>query len=162
MLYLHNWYSSPTLHYNLQNKPKTAGTVRSNRKNMPEDLVTLKLKKGKVRTLSSHNLLTLNWHDKHVYISSLKQKSAWTITTGKKRRVNKGKQQEMENVCKAKCVLEFNHIVKGVDQHNHVLACFLIRKFRKGSDLEVSAPSTCNIVHCSFIEHSFTSLHVSA
>lgn len=84
MLYLDNWYSSPTLHYNLQNKTKTVGTVRSNRKNIPEDVVILKLKKGKVQTFSSDNLLTLNRHDKRVYILSSKQKSAWMITTRKK------------------------------------------------------------------------------
>lgn len=48
ILYMDNWYSSPKLLMTLSHKYKTnvIGTVRSNRKNMPKDLCSVKLKRG--------------------------------------------------------------------------------------------------------------------
>ena len=47
VIYLDNWYSSPSLFRSLlQNKTYAIGTVRGHRKNMPPVVVTKKLSKG--------------------------------------------------------------------------------------------------------------------
>ena len=108
ILYLDNWYSSPNLFLEL-NKRKTnvLGTARSNRKNMPKDLVNTNLKKGDVATRSSQGLLVLKWKDKKdVYFLSSKHKNANMTDTGKKER-NKKAGEEDKNIVKPKCILEY-------------------------------------------------------
>jgi hypothetical protein len=94
-LYLDNWYSSPNLFLELnRRKTNVLGTVRSNRRNMPKDLVNIKLKKGEVATQSSRGLLALKWKDKKdVYFLSSKHKNANMTDTGKKQRKKKGGEQ---------------------------------------------------------------------
>jgi hypothetical protein len=133
-LYLDNWYSSPNLFLELnRRKTNVLGTVRSNRRNMPKDLVNIKLKKGEVATQSSRGLLALKWKDKKdVYFLSSKHKNANMTDTGKKQRKKKGGEQE-ENVIKPKCILEYNKGMGGVDRHDQVLASFpVMRRFVKG------------------------------
>jgi len=131
-LFLDNWYSSPNLYKMLHAKnTNVVGTVRKNRKNMPKELTSYKLKKGEVRTLSSKGILSLRWHDKKdVYILSTKHSKAEMVDTGKPRRKKGG---EAETVLKPTCVLEYNRGMGGVDKQDQSLACFpLMRKCTKG------------------------------
>lgn len=133
-MYLDNWYSSPSVfEYLLQNNTNAIGTVRSNRKNMPKDLASLKLKKGEIAARSSRGVLALKWSDrKDVYLLSTKHKNAEMTDSGKKAFQKGGKSAE-NNTIKPKCVLEYNHGMGGVDHQDQVLACFpVMRKFVKG------------------------------
>ncbi|XP_014487785.1 PREDICTED: piggyBac transposable element-derived protein 4-like isoform X3 [Dinoponera quadriceps] len=106
-LYMDNFYSSPHLFLTLlKNDTNAVGTVRKNRKNMPKVFSSMKLKKGEVKTLSSHGLLALKWRDKKdVHILSTKHSNADLINTGKRRK-NKG--GDSENIIKPASVLEYN------------------------------------------------------
>lgn len=98
---------------------------------MPRKLASLKLKKGEVKTLSSHGILALRWHDrKYVYMITTKHSSADMIEPGKRRR-KKGR--EAENIIKPACVMEYNQGMGGVDKQDQMLACFpVLRKCVKG------------------------------
>lgn len=133
-LYLDNWNSSPNVfEYLLKHETHAIGTVRSNRKNMPKDLESLKLKKGEIATRSSNGILALKWSDrKDVYLLSTKHKNAEMTDTGKKK-FQKGGKCAVDNTIKPKCVIEYNHGMGGVDHQDQVLACFpVMRKFVKG------------------------------
>lgn len=133
-LYLDNWYSSPNIfEYLLANETNAIGTVRNDRKNMPKDLSSLKLKKGEVASRSSRGILALKWSDrKDVYLLSTKHANAQMTDTGKKK-INKGGKSDAKNTMKPKCVIEYNHGMGGVDHQDQVLACFpVMRKFLKG------------------------------
>ena len=59
-LYMDNWYSSPQLFLKLlKQNTDVVGTVRKNRRHMPKELASLKLKKGEAKMLSSNSLLAL-------------------------------------------------------------------------------------------------------
>lgn len=133
-LFIDNWYSSPNIfEYLLENDTNVIGTVKCNRKNMPKDLPTLKLKKGEFAARSSHGLLALKWIDrKDVYMLSTKHASVEMCDTGKKR-VQKGGKRDEKNTMKPKCVMEYNRGMGGVDRQDQRLACFpVMRKFLKG------------------------------
>ncbi|XP_043501587.1 piggyBac transposable element-derived protein 4-like [Polistes fuscatus] len=106
-LYMDNFYSSPHLFLTLlKNDTNAVGVVRKNRKNMPKVFSSMKLKKGKVKTLSTHGLLTLKWRDKKdVHILSTKHSSANLINTSKRRKNEGG---DCENIIKPASVLEYN------------------------------------------------------
>lgn len=64
-LFLDNWYSSPNLFLKLhQQKTNVIGTVRKNRKNMPQDMQKHILKKGEFVWRCCNNLIALRWKDK--------------------------------------------------------------------------------------------------
>jgi hypothetical protein len=61
------YYSSPEL-FDLQNELHTdaVGTVRSNRKELPKDIMKCKLKKGEVAVSYRNKLMALKWKDKNM------------------------------------------------------------------------------------------------
>lgn len=62
-LHTDNWYKSPTLStYRQKNKTNSCGTVRTNRKEMPN--LTQKLSKGETVSMSTENLLSVKWKDR--------------------------------------------------------------------------------------------------
>ena len=66
-LYMDSFFSSPELFDDLANKQiYCCGTVRSNRRGMPQDLVpkTTKLKKGDIRVRTRADLTAILWRDK--------------------------------------------------------------------------------------------------
>ena len=79
-----NWYSSPQLFLKLlEQDTNVVGTVRKNRKHMPKELASLKLKKGEAKMLSSHGLLALRWkYKKDVYMLSTKHSNIDLVETG--------------------------------------------------------------------------------
>jgi len=77
-LYVDNWYSSVELAEQLKTRQThLVGTIRSNRKSNPKDVVQKKLKKGEiVSKRSDTNVLILKWKDKRdLYMISTKHTS---------------------------------------------------------------------------------------
>ena len=66
ILYCDNYYSSPELFLQLRTLGLgTCGTVRTNRRGIPESFKSKKsLDKGEVKTCQSSDLLVLQWQDK--------------------------------------------------------------------------------------------------
>lgn len=129
-----NWYSSPNIfEYLLKHDTNAIGTVRSNSKNLPKDLESVKLRKGDIATRSSNGILAVKWSDrKDVYLLSTKHENAEKTDTGKKK-IEKGGKSSEANMMKPKCVIEYNHGMGGVDHQDQVLACFpVMRNFLKG------------------------------
>ncbi|XP_017759329.1 PREDICTED: piggyBac transposable element-derived protein 4-like [Eufriesea mexicana] len=123
-LYIDSWYSSPKLFMILSHKYKTnvIGTVRSNRKNMPKDLCSVKLKRGEYVIRSCNRVLALKWRDKRdVYMMSTKHETAEMTSQGSKRTL------------KPNCITEYNKGMNGIDLQDQILACFpIMRKYMKG------------------------------
>ncbi|XP_017795072.1 PREDICTED: piggyBac transposable element-derived protein 4-like [Habropoda laboriosa] len=125
-LFLDNWYSSPNLFLKLhQRKTNVIGTVRKNRKNMPQDLQKHILKKGEFMWRSCNNLIALRWKDKRdVYMLSTKHKTIEMVEESNK---------QLQKVMKPKCIVEYNKGMGGVDRQDQALACFpIMRKAMKG------------------------------
>lgn len=77
-LYVDNWYSSVELAEQLKTrKTHLVGTIRSNRKSNPKDVVQKKFKKGEIESKrSDSNVLILKWTDKRdLYMISTKHTS---------------------------------------------------------------------------------------
>jgi hypothetical protein len=67
-LCIDNWYSSPT-HFEklLETDVIVVGTIRLNRKNMPEELKKQKLEKGDAIAMYSHEMMAIRWQDKNLF-----------------------------------------------------------------------------------------------
>jgi len=64
-LYVDNYYTSPILFHDLyQRQTGACGTLRVNRKGVPQELKTVKLKKGESVAMSNGILQLLKWKDK--------------------------------------------------------------------------------------------------
>jgi len=77
-LFVDNWYSSVELAEKLKTRQThLVGTLRSNRKSNPKQVVKKKLKKGEVESMrSDSNVLVLKWKDKRdLYMISTKHNS---------------------------------------------------------------------------------------
>ena len=60
-----NFYTSVDLYRDLEAKMfGCTGTIRKNRKGLPLEIKTTKLKKGDSLHFQSHNLLAMKWQDK--------------------------------------------------------------------------------------------------
>nr|XP_034194807.1 piggyBac transposable element-derived protein 4-like [Osmia lignaria] len=125
-LCIDNWYSSPALFLRLhKQKTNVIGTVRSNRKNMPKDLSTNKLKPGERVYRTCNGLLALRWKDRRdVYMLTTKHASVeLTEVTDKRDRTK----------LKPNCVIEYNKGMGGIDLNDQMLAYFpIMRKCLKG------------------------------
>jgi hypothetical protein len=84
-LFIDNWYTSPDLCAMVIKKgTNIIGTVRPNRKNMPSDIATTKLKVGEHQMWSANNILCVKWKDsKDVHFLSSKHDRADIMPTGK-------------------------------------------------------------------------------
>ncbi|XP_076652738.1 piggyBac transposable element-derived protein 4 isoform X1 [Halictus rubicundus] len=125
-LYLDDRYSSPKLFLTLaKNKTNAVGTVRTDRKKMPRDFITAKLKKGECRMRSCNGILALKWKDKRdVHIISTKHESV-EMTEQYGCRLNP--------TFKPKSVVDYNMGMIGIDRQDRILACFpVMRKHMKG------------------------------
>ncbi|XP_015437848.1 PREDICTED: piggyBac transposable element-derived protein 4-like [Dufourea novaeangliae] len=125
-LYIDNWYSSPALFLKLhKQKTNVIGTVRNNRKNMPKDLSTSKLKPGEHLCRTCNGILAVRWKDKRdVYVLTKKHASVeMTEATDKRDRTK----------FKPNCVIDYNKGMGAIDLNDQMLACFpIMRKYIKG------------------------------
>ena len=63
-LYIDKWHSTPTLFENLfEADTNVVGTIRLNRKNMPEELKKQKIEKGDAIAMYSHKI-AVKWQHK--------------------------------------------------------------------------------------------------
>lgn len=127
-LFMDSWYSSPNLFQKLQSMQINAiGTVRCNRKNMPKDLATIKLKKSEAISRSCKGILAAKWKDKKdIYLLSTKHKKIEMMEVEKKR------SKYNITVIKPNVVLEYNDGMGGVDRQDSYLSSFsLMRKYIK-------------------------------
>ncbi|CAK9832752.1 PiggyBac transposable element-derived protein 4 [Anthophora retusa] len=127
-LFLDNWYSSPNLFRKLQSIQTNAiRTVRCNRKNMPKDLATIKLKRTEAISRSCNGILAAKWKDKKdIYLLSIKHKKIEMIEVEKKRWKNNN------TITKPNIVLEYNNGMSGVDLQDNYLSSFsFMRKYVK-------------------------------
>ncbi|XP_017765490.1 PREDICTED: piggyBac transposable element-derived protein 4-like, partial [Eufriesea mexicana] len=108
-LFTGNWYSSPNLFQKLQSMQVNAiGTVRCNRKNMPKELATIKLKKSEAISRSCIGILAAKCKvKKGTYLLATKHKKIEMMEVEKKRRKNN------ITVTKLSIVLEYNDGMDG-------------------------------------------------
>lgn len=117
-LFVDNYYTSPSLFYKLyQRQTNACGTVRSNRRGLPQ---FPKLKKHEIciRTLDENDvkLLAVKWSDKRdVFMLSSSHAGRWVTTKKKDRNTN-------EFIRKPLCVTEYNKFMGLVDKSNMQLS----------------------------------------
>jgi hypothetical protein len=135
-----NWYSSPDLYIQLtERKINVIGTVKPNRRDMPQDISKTKLKRGDHEIWSGKNILCVKWKDnKDVHFLSMKHKSADITHTCKLKR--KRGQTPRKEVEKPECALEYQKGMGGVDLQDQVTAVSYFSIFWVCA---FSAPSLC-------------------
>ncbi|XP_052008079.1 piggyBac transposable element-derived protein 4-like [Xyrauchen texanus] len=109
ILFVDNWYSSPTLFQHLLSLDTGAcGTVRANRKGMPT--FTSKMTKDQVECRENGTQLAVKWHDKRdVHLLTTVHPSTMSAT-GKVDHITKGRKM------KPLCVQEYNKKMGAVDK----------------------------------------------
>jgi hypothetical protein len=126
-VYVDRYYSSPTLFSALYDqKIGATGTVMPNRKGMPHEATTTKLKRGEHVVYSNESLRCMKWKDKQdVYMLSIVHPCRMSDTGRTDRRTK-------EKIMKPQCIIEYNSFMGGVD-HNAQLAKYysLARKVMK-------------------------------
>lgn len=109
VLYVDNWYSSPTLfQYLFEESTGACGTVKPNRKGMPE--FVQKLDKGECETASTENMIAMKWVDKRPVHMLSTTCTAHMTGTGK---IDRNTNTEM---LKPDCVIKYNDKMGGVDK----------------------------------------------
>lgn len=109
ILYVDNWYTSPDLfQYLLEQETGGCGTVRPNRKGMPE--FRKPIQKGEVESACTENLLAIKWHDKK-FVHMLTSVSRPCLKESGK--VNR---KTGSRILKPQCVLEYNLKMGAVDK----------------------------------------------
>lgn len=120
-LWMDNYYNSPDLCLILKrNKVNVAGTLRINRREVPEEIKQEKLKKGELVAYHSQGVMVLKWLDKKQvsFISSFHNASMQTIE-------KRGKE-----IKKPTCIREYNQFMGGVDLKDQKLQPYLIERKR--------------------------------
>jgi len=113
-LYVDRYYSSPKLFEDLySHKIPATGTVMPNRKGMPQQIKSTKLKRGDVVVYQKGNLQCMKWHDKRdIYV--LTNTHACTMQdTG---RVDR----QRSPIVKPECILRYNEMMGGVDRNDQL------------------------------------------
>ena len=110
ILYVDNWYSSPTLfHHLLSNSTWACGTVRSNRKGKPA-FGCKKMQRGDVEFKENGQQLAGKWHDKRdVHVLSAVHRATMSAT-------EKVDQLMGERKINPDCVLDYNLRMGSVDK----------------------------------------------
>lgn len=113
--YSDNYYTSPLLSTYLYNhKTNSCGTVRQNRKHMPE--FKKKLKRGEIDWKSSANLLALKWKDRRDVVMLTTFHENEVITLEKIDRVT----QELQK--KPLCVIDYNGQMGAIDRSDMMIS----------------------------------------
>ena len=121
-IYLDNWYSSPSLFFNLlQQQTHAVGTIQLTRKNMPGR----RLKRGECVSKSANGIMALIWKDKKDVKMLSTKHNLKMLDTGKKSRQGNA-------IIKPACVVAYNHGMGGVDRSDQLSAtCRSVRKHTK-------------------------------
>lgn len=122
-LTIDNFYTSPELvDLLIQHRTDVYGTVRPNRKDMPPDFQTKKLKKGEVQAYQRGKCIALQWRDKKVVsvMSTVHTASMETFKDSKGR-----------DVTKPSIVRDYNHTMGGVDKSDQMLSDYPVPRKRQ-------------------------------
>jgi len=119
-LWINNFFNSPELARKLKIEHSTdcVGTLKLNRKNVPEEVEDKKLEKGEIIARHSGPVTVLKWHDKRNVTMVSTYHSADT-----QRFSNKGKETE-----KPLCVIDYNHNIGGVDLKDQLLHMYMVER----------------------------------
>ena len=118
MLYTDNFYTSVPLAQQLLNRQTyLCGTLRKNRKHLPEAVVSAKLKKGDVVARRSKEIVVSKWKDKRDVLM-LSTMHAGKIVEGRKRN------RHGELIRKPDCILDYNDHMCGVDRLDQLLSYY--------------------------------------
>ena len=120
-LTIDNYYTSPQLaDLLISNLTDLYGTVRSNRKDLPDGLSKEKLRKGEVTAFRRGKLMAMRWKDK---------KDVYLLSS-----IHNAEQQDVETrkgtVQKPKVVCDYNLSMGGVDKSDQMLSCYPIPRKR--------------------------------
>ena len=135
-IYADNFYTSlPLREYMLTNKTYYCGSLQSNCKYIPKDIVNKKLKIGDIVSKQNEKgVKNFNWKDKRnvLTLSIVPECTDTVVPTGKK--VRSG-----EEILKPSSVIEYNKAKKGVDMSDQMLMYHTAPRKKK----EV-VPKTCH------------------
>ena len=127
-VFVDNWFTSPSLFLNLAGKETNAvGTVRVNRKNMPQQFKS-KMGKGETKVVFSHKMMALQWMDRKpvTILSTCHDDVDMTRTRKISRKTN-------APVMKPKVVIDYNNSMNAVDKQDQQLSSFpIMRRYAKG------------------------------
>lgn len=124
-LYTDNWYTSPILCQHLYKKKTTlTGTVRKNRRGMPD--LKKKLKLGEVQSSHTQTMMALKWLDRReVYMLSSLYDSSSAST-------NKIDRASGKVVKKPTCIVNYNACMGNIDKCDMLLSSIeCVRKTMK-------------------------------
>ncbi|XP_068129533.1 piggyBac transposable element-derived protein 4-like [Hyperolius riggenbachi] len=121
-LYVDNFYSSvPLFKYLFSAQTPACGTVRANRKGLPPQVLTKKLKSGETYSNRNNELLALKFKDKRdVFILTTIHSEATTPVVSRRVTVNK-----------PVAIVDYNRFMGAVDLADQVLAPYRIDRKRK-------------------------------
>jgi len=112
-LYVDNYYASvPLAKKLLERQTLMCGTLRRNRKFLPEAVVSSKLKKGEVQRRRCGQLMVMKWKDKRdvLMLSTFHSGKLVNVKAGKKR------SKKGEPIQKPDCVVDYNSSMGGIDR----------------------------------------------
>ena len=117
IIFTDNFYTSPALFTDLQLRGfEACGTVRINRRGLPESIRTVRLQKGEVHSIQTsddHNILALKWRDKRdVTLLSTYHDDSMI----EKRRRTRAAEDGVEVIQKPTMVEDYNQHMGGVDK----------------------------------------------
>ncbi|GFO43813.1 PiggyBac transposase uribo2 [Plakobranchus ocellatus] len=146
-VYMDNFFSSIPLFEELKTKGTLAcGILRSNRKGIPYNIRSKKLKKGESDFRRKGDLMCMKYHDKNeVYLLSTAHSSR-NINTGK---INRRTQ---EPIVKPEVVAAYNNYMKGVNQFDQNLMYYNFNK-KACQVVETSSPTSLPYDESTSIHH---------
>ncbi|XP_067128002.1 piggyBac transposable element-derived protein 4-like [Centruroides vittatus] len=122
MLFVDNYYTSPVLFDLLVNfKTDAIGTLRKNRKELPEDIKKKKLKKGDFIAFYRKKLMTLKWQDK---------KEVCMLSTVHGAEVVPVQTRSGEEKLKPLVCVEYSRGMGGIDLADHCITTYSIARTR--------------------------------
>ena len=118
MLFTDNFYTSvPLAKQLLTRKTHLCGTLRRNRKHLPEAVVTRQLKKGETIARRHGSIVVSKWKDKRDVLTLS------TIHSGRLAKSTK-KNRRGEEITKPDCILDYNAHMCGIDHLDQLLSYY--------------------------------------
>ena len=111
-LYVDNYYTSPILFHDLYQRQNGAcGTMHINRKGVPADLKTVKLKEGESLVMTNGTLQLLKWEDKRdVHMCTTVHTAEFIDVQG---RVDRTTGQAIQ---RPRCIVDYDKYIGAVDR----------------------------------------------
>lgn len=121
-LWMDNWFNSPLLaRFLKRNKTDCAGTLRTNRANVPPAFSRINMAEGHYFGRHASDVAVLSWQDK---------KKVSTISTYHGAEMELGPSRGRPNIYKPKVVRDYNKYMGGVDKKDQMLEPYLLERKR--------------------------------